>query len=125
MNLKNIVLSVLLLAIFLFVAFMFLKRTETFSSGNVISYYYLPQCGWCKKFTPNWEKFEEQVKKENLPVTTRKVDASDSENEKEVSEKGITGFPHVQMNNGKEEVAYDGDRTVADLLKFVTDNLSL
>jgi len=104
---------------------MFLKRTETFTSGATITYYHLPYCGWCKKFNPIWEKFEEDVKNENLPVSTRKVDASKPESEKEVNDKGITGFPHVQFDNGKNSTVFEGNRTSADLLKFVTDNLSL
>lgn len=80
-----------------------------------VTYYFLPGCGWCQKFMPEWEKFENLAKKDG--IVTEKVNAQ--ENADEVTKKGITAFPTVHVAKGGSKPAeYTGERTAEDLLKF-------
>jgi thioredoxin-like negative regulator of GroEL len=97
----------------------FTCRREMFESKPVLSYYFLPTCGWCKKFDPEWEKF---VKMAPETITTQKVDGNISP---DVEKYGIKSFPHIQLVKGDKVVVFEGDRTTDNLLKFVTDNSSM
>lgn len=80
-----------------------------------VTYYFLPGCGWCQKFMPEWEKFVKLAKEEG--IETEKVNAQ--ENAEDVTKKGITAFPTIHVGKGgSKPVEYNGDRTAEDLLKF-------
>lgn len=91
------------------------KLIEKFTGENdtTVKYYYLPGCGWCQKFMPEWAKFEKLAKEEGFQ--TEKVNAQ--ENAEEVSKKGITAFPTVHIVKGGKATEYNGERTAEDLLK--------
>lgn len=119
----KITIAIVLFIVFVAIAAYFLMRTEKFENPPTMSYYYLPNCGWCKKFTPIWESFDKEVTKNHMPVILRKVDGSKEENSKELEAKNITGFPHVELEAGGKSVVFDGERTVADLMEFLKKNL--
>ncbi len=123
MNAKIIFGSTFLLLIFVMVGFYFLNTMEAFESNPTISFYYLEKCPWCIKFKPVWEKFEQAVNKNNIPVKTRSVDGADPSNEAELSKYNIRGFPHVQMESKKGAVVFKEDRTVDNLVNFVKKNI--
>ena len=87
---------------------------EKFTGGDntKVVYYYLPGCGWCQKFMPEWDKFEKMAKDNGIEA--KKVNAQ--ENADEVSKKGITAFPTVHIIKGGKETEYTGDRTADALL---------
>ena len=119
----KLVIGIILILAALFLGWMFMKNSaklEAFQSNTMMTYYYMPSCPWCKKFNPVWEKFEEKVKSDKIPVVTRKVDATDPENEEEVAEQGIKGFPHVQKEDGKGVKVFEGKRTVEELVNFAS-----
>lgn len=121
----KLIIGVILIVILLVLAWMFMKRTaniEAFQVKGMMTYYYMPSCPWCKKFNPVWEQFEEKVKADKLPIITRKVDATDKENEEEITEQGIKGFPHVQKEDEKGTKVFEGKRTVEELVKFANAN---
>ena len=103
------------------VVFVFSKRMEKFESMPVIKYFYLDTCGWCKKFNPEWEKFEKMVKDNKVSVVVQKLNAA--ENEKEVDKENIQGFPHVHLINNGKRIDFEEDRTAEELMKFVKKNL--
>lgn len=89
-------------------------KKEGFESTTVqVTFYFLPGCGWCEKFEPEWEKFEKLAKEKG--ILTRKVNAKEETDE--VQQKGITGFPTVIITKNGKETDYQGDRTAEDLLK--------
>lgn len=114
--------SIIILIIGLFLYFRY-ARKEMFESMPVLSYYYLPTCGWCKKFNPVWEEFTIEVNNNKVPVKTVKVDGSDEKNKKLLEKFSINGFPHIQLEKGDEAVIYEGERTVKDLMNFVKENM--
>lgn len=108
----------LLLIVFALIVYTFMKRYETFESNVVLSYFYLPGCGWCQKFNPEWERFVEMVKAEKLAVEVRKVNAEEARDE--VAKEKIQGFPHIHLKTKSgERVDYEDERKAESLVKFV------
>lgn len=100
------------------VAIMFFNKTEKFDTKPSLTYYYLPGCGWCNKFTPVWEEFASQAPN---GVVLRKVNAeTDSE---EVDKYGIDSFPHVQLLKDGKITVFNSTRTADSLMKFLKSNL--
>lgn len=87
-------------------------RGEAFSGGSAVTYFYLPECPWCKKFKPEWEKFKASAAKAG--IATKEVNGE--EDRIAVDEKGIKGFPTVLV--GDKE--YQGERTAEALMKAAT-----
>lgn len=92
------------------------KLIEKFTGADKtkVVYYFLPGCGWCQKFMPEWEKFEKLAK--DAGIDTEKVNAQ--ENAEEVSKKGITAFPTIHVVKAGKPVEYEGERTADELMKF-------
>lgn len=96
----------------------FACRKEMFSSKPTITYYFLPSCGWCTKFNPEWEKF---VKMAPDTIVTNKVDGTTSP---EIEKYKIKSFPHVQIVNEGIVTVFEGERTAENLMKFVKGTTS-
>ena len=111
----------LLLVVFALIVYTFMKRYEGFESKATLSYFYLPSCGWCQKFNPEWEKFAKAVTDEKIPITVRKVNAE--ENKEEVEKEQINGFPHVHLVKDGKRKDFEFNRTASDLMKFVKESL--
>lgn len=109
---------VLVFAVYaLFVA----PRMEAFAGEVTVTYYFLEQCPWCKKFAPEWESFKKAIAAEKLAIKTVEVDA---EKESDKVPKDIKGFPTVQIAKADgAAVAYDGERTASALLAEVKKHL--
>ena len=86
-------------------------------AATIVTYYYLPECPWCKQFKPKWDAFVALAKKEG--IQTAEVDASDSKNQDVVGKKGIKGFPTVLVTKDGKDHEFTGDREAAELMKFV------
>lgn len=97
---------------------MFFRKTEKFESKPTLTYYYLPGCGWCKKFTPVWDEY---VSSAPSDIVLRKINAEEAS--EEVDKYAIKGFPHIQLVKGDKVTAFDSERTKEALAKFVQDNL--
>ena len=86
--------------------------------GNPVSctYYYMDNCGYCKKFTPEWDKFVQNYKGD---IKFKKVDMRDAESD--IKKYKIKGFPTVLiMDEAGETKEYDGERTSDGLNKYFT-----
>lgn len=91
------------------------KPYEAFAEQPLVTFYYLPGCGWCEKFKPEWEKCKKMAASKN--IATREVNAA--ENEEEVSSKGINGFPTILISVDGKEKEYQGERTAEAILAEV------
>ena len=82
--------------------------------------YYLPYCGWCKKFKPIFESFSKEMKRLKIPGKTFMVDVT---NKMGMIPENLTAGPFqtvprvVFMDHGKS-ILYEGKRTVEDLINF-------
>jgi thiol-disulfide isomerase/thioredoxin len=110
------VIIVVSVALLLGIVALFACRKEMFSSKPTLTYYYLPTCGWCTKFNPEWEKF---VKMAPDTIVTNKVDGTTSA---DIEKYKIKGFPHIQLVKGDKVIVFEGDRTAEKLMEFVVKN---
>lgn len=111
-----VALVVALLVLVLVYRYVSKQRKEKFENSTRVTYFYLPECPYCKDFDPEWKKFEEAAKTANL--STVKVDGSDPKNHGLVAEKKVSGFPTIHVTKDGKDFAYDGERTATALLAF-------
>jgi len=82
---------------------------------DVLVKFYAPWCGHCKKLEPVWRELAEKTADiEDLVIA--KFDSTANE----VSNLEIRGYPTLKFfpKDNKAGVAYEGDREVADFLKY-------
>eukprot|EP00899_Mesostigma_viride_P022545 jgi/Mesvir1/3475/Mv11966-RA.1 len=75
------------------------------SGKDVMIEFYAPWCGHCKKLAPTYEKVAAQFQNDPNVIIAKMV----------------KGFPTIYMHSGKtgEVETYEGDRSEADLIKFI------
>ena len=118
-NRTSVVLKVLVaFAIIVAIYLSFFRRKsfyENFGNPASCTYYYMEQCGHCKRFSPEWDNF---VQSYTGPVTLRKVEMNEAGDDLE--KYNIRGFPTILIvdDNG-ESKDYDGPRTSEALTKFL------
>lgn len=114
----TVIFSLLTVLLLLVALYYFIRKAnkEGFTSNAKVTYFFMPECPWCKAFMPEWEKFVTLAKKEGY--TTQEIDATDPANQKTVQDKAVKGFPTVIVSKGKD-VEYSGERTADDLNKFI------
>lgn len=115
--------------------------------GNVIVLYYADWCGHCVRFKPEWAKFKSQMARKHPNMcTVAEVEQSHLNN---VPSAQVQGYPTIKFYrpmaapaktanvpgfnfianmlggaaaSGSNEVPFEGNRTVNDLIQFVKDN---
>jgi hypothetical protein len=79
----------------------------------VITLYYASWCSACAEFRPIWDNFKKQSN-----INIKEEDCSGNN-----SCPNIPGFPTIILTNSSgQNITYTGDRTVQDLLDFVSSN---
>ena len=80
-------------------------------------------CGWSVKFQPEWNKFQDQLKKNselnNIKAFDIKCDKP--ENEALCKDFEVEGFPTVIIEAGGRRGVYKGPREAKDLIESVKD----
>jgi thiol-disulfide isomerase/thioredoxin len=107
------------IAVYILWALFIKKKSEVENFGNprTCTYYYMNECGHCKRFAPEWDNF---VQSYTGPVTLRKVEMSEAGDDLE--KYNIRGFPTILVVDDKGEFKdYDGPRTSEALTKFLAD----
>jgi thiol-disulfide isomerase/thioredoxin len=88
------------------------------TSGKTLGFFHMNECGHCKKFMPEWDKFAAGNKG---PIGHKKIEAGDDH--PWLKKFGIQGFPTVLLIDGDEKVAtYEGPRTAQGLSDFCQEN---
>jgi len=105
---------ILILVIIFYVIFYIPSKKENFGNPSSCTYYYMTNCGHCKRFTPEWDKF---VASYNGPVKMRKVEMNEAGSDLE--KYNIKGFPTVLLIDEQGETKeYNGPRTSDGLNNF-------
>lgn len=86
-------------------------------TGTTVTYYYLPTCPWCQKFTPEWNKFKEAAKANHTQVV--EVDAS--KDPAKAKANGVSAFPTLIITQNGQDTVYAGERSADALMKSVLD----
>ena len=97
--------------------YIFFRNTsimENFGNPTSCTYYYMTNCGHCKTFTPEWDKF---VQNYTGKIVFKKVEMNQAG--KDIEKYNIKGFPTVLiMDEAGETKEYDGPRTSDGLKKY-------
>lgn len=112
-------LLVVLAAVFLF-AFMRSKKEGFGGAAGTILYFYMPGCGHCEKFNPEWEKLQKLVDDNRAPLRLSKLDGTDDANKAVAEQNGVKGFPTIVLEFGGKSKTYDGERTADAVYKWAT-----
>jgi len=100
--------------------FMYSSKTENFGNPASCTYYYMNNCGHCKRFSPEWDDF---VQSYNGPVRLKKIEMNDAGSDLE--KYNIQGFPTILfLDEEGNSKFYEGPRTSDGLNKFISDNLN-
>jgi protein disulfide-isomerase A4 len=87
-----------------------------------ITLYHANWCGHCKRFMPTWNALKDVFSKNNIQYE----EYEDTENEIEVQNAGVEGFPTIRITNDTgEEYDYNGDRSADGILNEVLPNLQM
>ena len=86
---------------------------------------FAPWCVWCQRLAPTWEKFAQEVKKENMPIGVGKIDCMAQANL--CRKQKVMAFPTLRWFQGGEPVTpdYKMDRTVDALVGFAKRKLEM
>lgn len=129
-NVMWIIIGLLVVAILLMVFMGNRKFFETFANGGtpVLQYFYMDTCIHCNNFTRDvWNDFETEVNSnpEKYGCSVAKYNLSDQGKGSELSEKyNINSAPTLilLMPDGTTWTEYKGDRSKADLIRFINEN---
>ena len=109
---------VILIVLALVVHFLFFRqssRMENFGNPATLTYYYMEDCGHCKRFAPEWDTF---VQNYTGQVKLRKVEMNEAGDD--LKKYNINGFPTIlAVDESGEAKDYDGPRTSEGLTKFL------
>jgi hypothetical protein len=103
-------------------------RSRLSTKSEQVLYFSRPGCGYCTKFNPTWDQFENLVKLNgdlNKRFQLRKIDCTDPKTSAlcvKEREYGMQGVPHIVrvLTNG-EHIKFSADRTVENLMKFINN----
>ena len=98
--------------------FLFVRQSspmENFGNPATLTYYYMENCGHCKRFAPEWDTF---VQNYTGQVKLRKVEMNEAGGDLE--KYNINGFPTIlAVDENGDKKDYDGPRTSEGLTNFL------
>lgn len=94
--------------------------TEYFQIGRkadkTLLLYFQPWCGYCKNFMPVWDQLKQYRSTYNLDMQAINCEEHPMLCERD----NITGYPTLRLVSGNKIIEYQGDRSLNDLLKFIS-----
>lgn len=86
-------------------------------NSSELTYYYMEQCGHCKRFTPEWDKFSKKYSS-NKNFNCSKIEAKNVDSSVE-----IKGYPTVILYKPDgTKIVFDGERNENGLINFLSEN---
>ena len=102
-----------LISLLLIILYLITIRSNK-TKGTIILYY-ATWCGYCKKFMPVFDEFEEIAKTKFPDLVVQKIMCD----KKNPVCSNINGFPTVVLVKNDKISVFKKDRTVDELIKFV------
>jgi len=84
---------------------------ESYTPKIKVYFFYASWCGHCQQFKPEWNKFKNMVKSDNIIIQ----EINDCENKELCTSYGIEGFPTIIIEKNGKPNKYTGNRTAKDL----------
>ena len=86
---------------------------------------FAPWCVWCQRLAPTWEKFAQEVKKNDMPIGVGTLDCVDQA--ALCRSQRVMAFPTLRWYHNKQAVSpdYKMDRTVQALVGFAKRKLEM
>lgn len=114
----------IILAIIGTVVYLYKTRVELFTSPSgknkaTVTYYYLPKCPYCVKFSDEWAKFEGTA--DPSLMESKPIDASDPKYKDLIASEGVNGYPTIRISKNGNTVDYKGERTASALIDYVSN----
>jgi Pyruvate/2-oxoacid:ferredoxin oxidoreductase delta subunit len=81
-----------------------------------VTYHYSPGCGYCVKFSPEWDKFAQIVAQNHPHVKLEKINCNESPD----ACRNIRGVPSITLYKNGVASDYTGERTANALLVALT-----
>lgn len=102
------------------------KSREGFEGGvGNLMYFFMPGCGHCEQFNPEWEKLQGLVDTNRASLKLTKIDGTDDANQALVDQYVVKGFPTIILEIGGKATPYDGKERTADaVFKWATGLLA-
>ena len=85
--------------------------------------YSVEWCGHCRRFKKNGGEWEKLKNNKLLKNNCKLVDVDGDENQSEVMENDIEGFPTLILFTKNKKIVYNGDRTEKEILKFLKKHI--
>ena len=124
-SVRNGMSLLIILAIIGTVVYLYKTRIELFTSPSgkkvpLVTYYYLPKCPYCVKFSDEWSKFETTA--DAALMQFKKIDGSDPVNKDEIQSENISGYPTIRITTTDgSKIDYKGERTANALSDYVSN----
>ena len=120
-HIYKILLTVLLALVLFIVVKYLIKSREGLDNNNqkTLLLCHMTGCGHCDKLMPDWDKL---ASNNTSNVIIKKVEVG--EDDSYAKKYDVQGFPTILLlgANGKKIGTYEGERTYADLQKYVEKN---
>jgi hypothetical protein len=88
------------------------------SPKHHVYYFFMPSCGYCNQFNPEWDIFVQKMKGDSS-VALHKIDISDPSNAEQTDKFSVSGVPDIRLVSEKKEHKYGGERKADALLEAV------
>lgn len=97
-------------------------REDFESQPLTLKLFYADWCGHCKRFKPTFDnELPELIRRKGIRCN---LEAINADNQPDMVRKyNVKGFPTMILEKNGTLIEYDGDRTVSDIERFISQNL--
>jgi protein disulfide-isomerase-like protein len=96
------------------------------NAQDVLIFFHATWCGYCKNFSPVYDKLGELYLSNRDKVIIAKIDAIENDIDDIMEGIVVESFPTLYYvsgpKNGKKAVLYEGSRELPDLIEYINTN---
>lgn len=124
-NIYNIYINIILIIIYISLIIFIFKKTiayffiEKHNNKIEVLYFYTDWCYFCKKFTPEWNKFKNKCDACNY---IKYIEIDENEYEKNFKKYNINEYPTILIKYNNKLLEYNEERNAEKIYKYIIDN---